>query len=127
MLLQEYAPMGDLSELLQNERTLPNNLHIFYEIFLQIIDAMSYLASKNIVHGDLACRNILVFKFHHTNSHEILVKLTDFGFAKRVDDMTWTVCGTPDYLAPEIILSKGYTKAVDWWGLGVLIFEMVVG
>lgn len=63
--------------------------------------------------------------------------MTDFGFAKHVPDITWTLCGTPDYrellhrtalrsVAPEVVQSKGYNKSVDWYALGVLIFEMLV-
>jgi len=78
------------------------------------------LHSKNIVYRDLKPENILLDSKGH-------VKLTDFGFAKVVPDRTWTLCGTPEYLAPEIIQSKGHGKAVDWWALGILIYEMLVG
>lgn len=55
------------------------------------------------------------------------MRLTDFGFAKVVPETTWTLCGTPDYLAPEIVMSRGYGKAVDWYAVGVLIYEMLIG
>lgn len=56
-------------------------------------------------------------------------KLTDFGFAKIVEpgSRTYTLCGTPEYIAPEVLLNKGHGKPVDWWTLGILIYEMIVG
>ncbi len=55
------------------------------------------------------------------------MKITDFGFAKKVDFKTYTLCGTPEYIAPEVLLNKGHGKGVDWWTLGILMYEMLSG
>ena len=73
-----------------------------------------------MVYRDLKPENVLI----GTDGY---LKLTDFGFAKRIENRTFTICGTPEYLAPEILQNQGHGKPVDWWTLGVLIYEMVAG
>jgi len=119
-MLMEYVVGGELFSHLRHTGRFNIPTAKFYsaEVFL----AIDYLHQLNIVYRDLKPENILI----NRNGH---IKITDFGFAKQlgVEDRTWTLCGTPEYLAPEIIQSKGHGKAVDWWALGILTYEMLQG
>jgi serine/threonine protein kinase len=86
----------------------------------QVVLALEYLHQKQIVHRDLKPENIIFDSRGY-------IKLTDFGFAKIVEDKTYTMCGTPEYTAPEVIKRKGHNRAVDWWAFGVLLYEMGCG
>ncbi|XP_066903852.1 cAMP-dependent protein kinase catalytic subunit 3 [Halyomorpha halys] len=114
----DYVPGGELFSYLRNAGRFPTSTAMFYTA--EIVVALEYLHSQSIVYRDLKPENLLLDKEGH-------LKITDFGFAKKLTDRTWTLCGTPEYLAPEIIQSKGHNKAVDWWALGVLIYEMLAG
>ncbi|ESO11321.1 hypothetical protein HELRODRAFT_158167 [Helobdella robusta] len=117
-LVLEFVGGGEMFNHLRKARKFTENQVKFYAA--QVTMAFEYLHSLDILYRDLKPENLLL----DTNGY---VKVADFGFAKRVKGRTWTLCGTPEYLAPEIILSKGYNKAVDWWALGVLIYEMAAG
>eukprot|EP00361_Fabrea_salina_P007587 CAMPEP_0202435178 /NCGR_PEP_ID=MMETSP1345-20130828/18205_1 /ASSEMBLY_ACC=CAM_ASM_000843 /TAXON_ID=342563 /ORGANISM="Fabrea Fabrea salina" /LENGTH=209 /DNA_ID=CAMNT_0049048111 /DNA_START=285 /DNA_END=914 /DNA_ORIENTATION=+ len=86
----------------------------------QIVLMFEYMHSLNVVYRDLKPENLLICEDGY-------LKLTDFGFAKVVESRTYTLCGTPEYLAPEILLNKGHGKPVDWWALGIIIYEMLAG
>lgn len=73
-----------------------------------------------LVYRDLKPENIMV-------DFKGFLKITDFGFCKKIKERTYTLCGTPEYIAPEIIQNKGYGQSVDWWSFGILIFEMSAG
>ncbi|KAJ8073587.1 cytochrome c oxidase subunit 1 [Marasmius tenuissimus] len=117
-MLMSYVPGGELFTHLRRAVRFTPDVTRFY--LATIVLALKYLHSFNIIYRDLKPENLLL-------DSKGYLRLTDFGFAKIVDDRTWTLCGTPEYLAPEIIQSDGHGKAADWWACGVLCYEMLVG
>ena len=109
---------GELFTHLRTKGQLEEQEAKFYGA--QVLLAFGHIHSKQIAYRDLKPENLVL-------DAEGYIKIVDFGLAKVVDGKTWTLCGTPDYLAPEIILNEGHDKAVDYWALGVLIYEMVAG
>lgn len=117
-MLLEFVPGGEIFSHLRQAGRFSKEYTKFYAA--QIVLVLEYLHAKNVVYRDLKPENLLI-------SPSGYLKITDFGFAKVVEDQTWTLCGTPEYLAPEIIQRKGHSKGVDWWATGILMFEMMCG
>jgi len=118
-MLLEFAPGGEIFSRLRKAGRFSKEYVKFYAG--QIVLVFQFLHSKGIAYRDLKPENLLLAP----NGY---LKVVDFGFAKCLkNNETWTLCGTAEYLAPEIIQSTGHGLGVDWWALGVLIYEMMAG
>jgi len=119
-LVLELVSGGEFFTLLKRAGKLQLPHCAFYAS--QIVLVFQFLHHNRIVYRDLKPENLLI-------GDDGYLRLTDFGFAKRLDKpyRTWTLCGTPEYIAPEILLNRGHSFSVDWWALGILLFEMFSG
>ena len=117
-MLLEYAPGGDLARLLKDRSTFNESMVTFYAASIVVI--FEYLHDRRIVHRDLKPENLVL-------DAQGFLKIVDFGVAKEVITKAWTIVGTPEYNAPEIIMRLGHDTGSDWWSLGVLIYAFLVG
>jgi CRP-like cAMP-binding protein/tRNA A-37 threonylcarbamoyl transferase component Bud32 len=121
-MLLELVQGGELFSRLQNSSYGNCRIHVDEARFYGacVLDALDCLHANNVVYRDLKPENLLI-------DSEGYIKLVDFGFAKFVSDRTYTLCGTPEYLAPELVLGRGHDRGVDYWAFGILLYEMVSG
>lgn len=121
-LVLDYCSGGELFFHLNRAGVFPENVARFYAA--ELVMAIADLHQNDVVYRDLKPENVLLDHFGH-------IKLADFGLCKRqVSSATtgcFSLCGTPEYLAPEILSRTGHGKSVDWWALGMLVYEMVTG
>ncbi|KAJ3007382.1 UNVERIFIED_CONTAM: serine/threonine protein kinase, AGC [Siphonaria sp. JEL0065] len=118
-LVLEYIPGGDMFSHIRKHVRFQEAVAKFYTC--EIILALEYIHSKDVIYRDLKPENILIDPRGH-------IKIADFGFAKVIPrNHATTFCGTPAYMAPEIILKMGYTKAADWWSVGTVCYELMAG
>ncbi|XP_050981190.1 cGMP-dependent protein kinase 1a isoform X2 [Labeo rohita] len=119
-MLMEACLGGELWTILRDRGNFDDSTTRFYTAC--VVEAFAYLHSKGIIYRDLKPENLIL-------DHRGYAKLVDFGFAKKIGfgKKTWTFCGTPEYVAPEIILNKGHDISADYWSLGILMYELLTG
>jgi len=115
-LLLDVCLGGELFTILRKHRYFNDNVSRFFTAC--VVEAFAYMHSLNVIYRDLKPENLVL-------DDKGFLKVTDFGFAKQIEDQTYTLCGTPEYFAPEIVTGQGHGKGVDWWTLGILIYEML--
>ncbi|XP_045103910.1 cGMP-dependent protein kinase, isozyme 1-like [Portunus trituberculatus] len=119
-MMMEACLGGEVWTLLRDRGWFEDLTARFYTAC--VVEALEFLHAKNIIYRDLKPENLLLDSTGYA-------KLVDFGFSKKLglSSKTWTFCGTPEYVAPEIILNKGHDKAVDYWSIGILMYELLTG
>ena len=120
-IVSDFMQGGDMFYHLHSQKKFEESRAKFYAI--ELILGLEYLHKNSMIYRDLKPENILMDSKGH-------LKISDFGLSKILDspdDKAYTLCGTPQYLAPEILKNKGYDKTVDWWSLGCFLYEMLTG
>lgn len=118
-IIMEYCEKGDLRHFLKKRALKEHNVK---NLMIQLVSGMQYMYNNNIYHRDLKPQNILIDKYYN-------LKITDFGLAKDDDEnpLFETICGSPMYMAPEIMKYKKYDKKADLWSLGIIFYELLTG
>jgi len=114
----EFVPGGELYNHLKHTKRFEP--YVAKWCAAEVVLVLEYLHQHRIAFRDLKPENILI----DLNGH---IKLIEFSFAKLIEDRAWTMCGTLDYIAPEVLSGGSYNMSVDWWALGILIYEMLIG